>query len=378
MGRMAPAPERVVTFRPRTVLTVAGILISLAIVLWVAWVARRVLVWTLIAVFLALALNPAVDGLQRRGLQRRGAAAAVVYVVAVLALVGLLALFVPTLVQQVDDLVQAAPGYVRDLTHGRGPFGFLETKYHIVDRLEHTVSQGGGTKLLGGASAALDVTRSIVTFITAAVTIAFLTFFMLLYGPEMLDRGFALLPAHSRPRWRHVAQEVYRTVGGYVTGNLFISVIAGGATTLVLLLLGIPFAVALGVLVAVLDLIPLAGATLAAIVVTLVALTQSLTDAVIVVVFFIVYQQVENHLLQPLVYGRTVKLSPLVILVSVLIGAEVAGIVGALSAIPIAGSIQIVLADLLQHRRPPAEPPSGEEASADGGAGVAPTKPVAP
>jgi predicted PurR-regulated permease PerM len=350
---MLPAPERVVTFRPRTVLTVAGLLLGLAIALWVIWVARRVLIWTLIALFLALALSPAVDALQRRGLRRRGAAAGVVYLVALLVLAGLLALFIPTLVQQVEDLVQATPGYVRDLTSGRGPLGFLQTKYHVVDRVQAAVNANGsgGNRILGGASTALDVTRSVVTFVAGVVTIAFMTFFMLLEGPNWVERFYGLMPEDARPRLRGIAHEIQRTVGGYVTGNLLISLIAGLATTVVLFAFGVPFAVALGLLVAVLDLIPLAGATLGAIVVTLVALTQSLTDAIVVLAFFIVYQQLENHLLQPLVYGRTVELSPLAILISVLIGAEVAGVVGALCAIPIAGTIQILLVDWQRHRR---------------------------
>jgi predicted PurR-regulated permease PerM len=150
-----------------------------------------------------------------------------------------------------------------------------------------------------------------------------------------------------------MAGEIANTIGGYVTGNLLISVIAGFLTTIVLLIVGVPFALALGLLVAILDLIPLAGATLGAIVVTLVALTDSVTSALIVLAWFVVYQQLENHLLQPIVYGRTVKLSPLAILVSVLIGAEVAGVIGALGAIPVAGTIQILISDWLQHRRPP-------------------------
>src|SRR5205085_5918431 len=145
--------------------------------------------------------------------------------------------------------------------------------------------------------------------------------------------------------------DIYETVGGYVTGNLLISVIAGGSTTIVLVALGVPFAIALGLLVAILDLIPLAGATLALIVVGAVAFLHSIVAGIVVVVFFIVYQQVENHLLQPIVYGRTVQLSPLVVLIAVLIGAELAGILGALGAIPVAGAIQVLIVDWLRHRR---------------------------
>jgi predicted PurR-regulated permease PerM len=183
------------------------------------------------------------------------------------------------------------------------------------------------------------------------VTIAFMTFFMLLEGPNWMQRFYGLLPDHSRPRWQRVGTDIYRTVGGYVTGNLLISLIAGAASTVVLLVLGVPYAVALGVLVAILDLIPLAGATLAAIIVTTVAFLTSIPAGIIVLIFFIVYQQVENHVLQPLVYSRTVQLSPLAVLISVLIGAKIAGVLGALAAIPVAGTIQVLLLTWFQIRR---------------------------
>src|SRR4051812_40175177 len=120
--------ERVVTFRPRTIVTVALLIVGVAVVLWVVWVSRRVLIWTFVSAFLAVALSPAVDAIQRRGLSRRGAAAAVVYLVMIVIIAGLGALFIPTLVKQVNDLVDAAPGYVHDLTAGPGPPGFLRTK----------------------------------------------------------------------------------------------------------------------------------------------------------------------------------------------------------------------------------------------------------
>ena len=136
-----------------------------------------------------------------------------------------------------------------------------------------------------------------------------------------------------------------------MTGNLLISLIAGASATLVLLLMGVPYAVALGLLVAVLDLIPLAGATIAGIVVVGVSFLHSIPAGIVVAVFVIVYQQVENHFLQPVIYGRTVQLSPLVVLISVLVGAELAGILGALAAIPVAGSIQVLVRDLIAQRQ---------------------------
>jgi predicted PurR-regulated permease PerM len=136
-------------------------------------------------------------------------------------------------------------------------------------------------------------------------------------------------------------------------------VIAGTSSAIVLAIMGVPFPVALGLLVAILDLVPLAGATLAGIVLAAVGFLTSVTAGIVVVAFFVIYQQVENHVLQPLVYGRTVQLSPLVVLIAILIGAEVAGVLGALGAIPIAGTIQILLVDWLRHRRTEASPNGG-------------------
>jgi predicted PurR-regulated permease PerM len=169
------------------------------------------------------------------------------------------------------------------------------------------------------------------------------------------------LPEHQQPRWRAVGHDIYRTVGGYVNGNLLISLIAGVSSGVVLFIVGVPYAVALGLVVALLDLIPLAGATIAAIVVVLVAVAANgVTAGIIVGVFFVVYQQVENHILQPIVYGRTVQLSPLAVLIAVLVGAEVAGVLGALGAIPVAGAIQVLLVDWQRHRRSGAiETPAG-------------------
>ena len=344
-------PERMVRFRLRTVLSLLVIIISVAVLLEVIWIARHVLTWIVISLFLALALNPAVEWLQRRrGLKRRGAAAAVAYLLALGFFVAIGFTFVPTLVHQVNDFVNKLPDYSHDVTHGRGRLGFLETKYHIQERIRKAVSEGGATKVLGLSGVALTVAKSVISIVVASITILFMTYFMLLEGPSWVERFFGLLPERSRPRWRRVAHEIYRTVGGYVTGNLLISLVAGGLTTIVLLVLGVPYAVALGLIVAILDLIPLAGATIAAILIGVVAFIHSIPAGIIVVVFFIVYQQVENHVLQPLVYGRTVQLSPLVVLISILIGAELAGIIGALGAIPVAGSIQVVLNDWRAHR----------------------------
>jgi predicted PurR-regulated permease PerM len=343
--------ERVVRFRATTILTVLALTIAVVLLLQLVWVARQVLTWLLIAIFLALALNPLVEWFQRHGIRQRGLASALTFILALAAIVGLSALFIPTLVSEANGFVRAFPDYVRDITEGRGQLGRLADRYDLVERLQMSVQEGGASRVLGLSSTALAVTKSIVTLIVAVVTIAFMTFFMLLEGPKWLEQIYSVLPGESRDRWRGVGNKIYRTVGGYVSGNLFISLIAGSATTVLLLILGVPYAFALGLLVAILDLIPLAGATLAAIIVSSIAFLDGTLNGIIVLVFFVLYQQLENHVLQPLVYSRTVQLSPLAILISVLIGAELAGVVGALAAIPVAGTLQVLVLAGLEERR---------------------------
>ena len=303
--------ERLVRFRPRAILVVLGIILAGVVLIEIVQAAQGVLIWIFVALFLALALNPAVEWLLAHGVKRRGTAVAITVVGAIVVIAAVAATIVPTIVAQVNDFVDEVPGYVADLSAGRGPLGFLEREYEITDRVREALSEAGASGVLGLSDTALAVTKGVVTAVVATVTIVFLTLFMLLEGPAWMERIYSLLPEEKQPRWRAVGQDIYRTIGGYVTGNLSISVIAGVVSTIVFLAVGVPYAFALGLLVAILDLIPMAGATIAAIVVTTVAFLDSTTSGVIVLIFFIVYQQLENHVLQPVVYGRTVQLSPL-------------------------------------------------------------------
>jgi predicted PurR-regulated permease PerM len=343
--------ERIVRFPVKTILTVLGLIVVVWALVHLISIARSVIVYVLIAIFLTLAINPLVAWLMRRGVHSRGIASGIACLLVLIGIAAIGFAFIPTLVHNVNNFVDAVPGYVHDLTKGKGRLGFLETKYHVVERLEKYVKHGGAKKLLGLSGAAVSVTKGVLNFIVGAVTVAFLTFFMLLEGPAWMERIYGLMSPESQTRWRSVGHDIYRQVGGYVTGNLVISLIAGSLTTFVLLPLGVPYAVALGLLVGLLDLIPLVGATIAAVIVAAVAFLHSILAGIVVIVFFIVYQQVENHILQPLVYHRTVALSPLAILVSVLLGAELAGVLGALAAIPVAGAIQVLILDFLRARR---------------------------
>jgi predicted PurR-regulated permease PerM len=348
---MAEPPERVVSFRPRTILVVLGVTILVFVGLALVYLAWHVITWILIAVFLAAALNPAVQYLEHRGV-RRGAAAGLVFFAALLAMTGLGFLVIPPLVDQVRKFIEAVPDLIADVTAGRGPLGFLERDYGITEKVRRAIEERGAGGVLGLTEPAVAIARSVVTAVVGVVTVAFLTFFMLLEGPRTVDRFLGVLPPTTATRWRRVGGDIYRTIGGYVTGNLAISLIAGMASAIVLFAVGSGYAVALGLVVALLDLIPLAGATIAAVAVSVVVLVElGWVQAVIVAVFFVLYQQLENHLLQPLIYGRTVQLSPLAVLVAVLIGAELAGVLGALAAIPVAGSLQAIGREALEYAR---------------------------
>ncbi len=349
--------ERVVRFSVRTVFAVIALVIAAWALLTMIAVTRGVITWLLVALFMAMALNPLVDWFMRHGVKKRGHAVGITSVITLLAIAAIGYAFIPTLVGQVNDFVQAVPGYVDDVTKGKGRFGFLETKYHIVEKIREQVKSGGASKVLGLTGAAITITKSVISLVIATITIAFLTFFMLLEGPMWMERVYGLIPEGSQARWRKIGRDIYRNVGGYVTGNLAISLIAGTLTTIVLLALGVPFAVALGVIVAILDLIPLAGATMAGVVIGTVAFLHSIPAGIIVVAFFVVYQQIENHFLQPVIYSKTVQLSPLVVLIAILLGAKLAGILGALGAIPVAGAIQVLLMDWHQNRKARAPAP---------------------
>jgi predicted PurR-regulated permease PerM len=354
--RSAPvAEERWIRVRARTVAMAAVVFFSVALAfvvgIQVLMLARTVLTWILISIFLALAINPLVEWIRRRGVPHRLVAVLIAFTIVLGSLAAVLAVFVPPLVTEVNEFADSVPGYVEDLTAGRGPLGFLESDYQVVERVTEALEGGAVERAFDASGFAVSLTKSILSLIAAIVAILFMTLFMLLEGPTWLERFYALFPAEKEPRWRRVGRQVYRTVGGYVAGNLIISVIAGVTSGTLLALLGVPYAAALGLLVALLDLVPLAGATVAAVIVTTVAFLTGTAEGLVVLVFFIVYQQIENHILQPLVYGRTVKLSPLAVLIAVLIGAQLAGILGALAAIPVAGTIQVVLADVLRERK---------------------------
>jgi predicted PurR-regulated permease PerM len=335
----------------RIFLTVA----ALAALLYFLYLIRSVIELLLIAVFLAVALGPAVDFFSRRGL-RRAPAILVVYVLIASSIVGVGLLVVPPIVNQVQDLADNIPHYIDDLRKNKTVRKY-DQRYHIGDKLKKEATKLPA-KLGDAASTLQSVTVGVFSAIVKLVTVLTMTFFLLLEGGDLFRLMLARAPPERAQRIRKVSGDVYRAVAGYVAGNLLISVIAGTITYITLSILGVPFAVPLAVLMAFLDLIPLVGATLGAIIIGIVTAFHDFPTATIVwVVVAIVYQQVENNVIQPVVYRRTVDVRPLFVIVAILIGSELLGVLGALVAIPVAAAVQIVVRDVIPWGRPP-EPPA--------------------
>jgi len=320
------------------------LLLGVAVVLGaLTWALHTILIQLVVAVVLAMALEPLVRVFEQRGL-RRGAAVGVTFSLVAVVLVVFAYLLFDPLVSELTRFANDLPRLTRELTHGQGRLGFLENRYHIVERARDAVQGHGAT---GAAGQVLGTATGVVQTAAGIVFVAFLTLFVQLGGRQWFDSAVALVPAAQRPRVRRAGAGVAEAVGGYVSGNLLISVIAGSVATAVLVATGVPYAVPLGLLVAVFDLIPLVGATVATVIVGAVSLTQGVGTALIVVGAMILYQQIENHTLQQLVYHRTVQLSALAISVAVAAGAELGGVLGALLGIPVAGAIKVVGGELI-------------------------------
>jgi predicted PurR-regulated permease PerM len=336
--------------------TLAALAFGGVLLLLLAQAIRGVLTQLVIAIVLAMALEPLVKLFERRGL-RRGAAVAVTFSLAVLTVALFAWLLIPPLVRETTHFIRDAPVLLQQLSHGQGRLGFLESRFQVVEHARAAVAGHDAADVIGSGGPAVGVIRDVVATGAAVVAVAFLTLFVSLGGRGWFEAFLDVLPPTAQARLRRTGSGIAGAVGGYVAGNLLISVVAGMVTTLILLATGVPFAVPLGLVVAIFDLIPLVGATIGAVVVAAVALTQGVPTMAIVVAGMILYQQVENHTLQPLIYHRTVQLSPLAIAVSVAAGAELGGVIGALLGIPAAGAIKVVTRELVAWRRGQDAPP---------------------
>ncbi len=335
----------------RSVLKVLTLILLFSIGVMAAYTARRELIWIATAFFIAVALNPAVDYISRFMPKRsRGLAAGSVFLVVILLFAFLLTALVPPLVKQSDQLIRNFPRYTDQVVNGNSFVSQKVRDYKLVDRVKqsqdqivHYASSAGGSFI--------GIVGGIFSSFAAGLTIFILSLFMLLEGPSWVSSFWKSVPASRRKHAQTLAGQMYDAVTGYVTGNLLTSLLAIILTASTLAIIRVPYAIPLGIIVGLFDLLPLVGATIGAVIVVLAALFVSPASAIIMVIFFTIYQQIENHILQPLIYGRTVQMSPLLVLVSVLIGAGVGGILGAIVAVPVGASVQILVRDLAAARQ---------------------------
>ena len=321
----------------RATLTVAAVLLLLL----AAWTVRSILLLVLVSTVLAAGLDPQVRWLQRHRVSRPWA----VTMIGVLS-VGFLALFawlvIPNAIRQVQELARDFPGYLERLRTSTGALGSLEARYHISERLEQASSRLPDLAIGKFPS----ITAGVGSVIANTLTVAILTIYFLLG----LERGHAtaseLVAGEHADRNRRILDESLDRIGGYVSGNIFISIIAGTLAFVVLELLGVPFAAALGVWVAIADLIPGVGAMIGAVVCVIVALFSSVGDGIAVAIFFVVYQRFENYVILPRVMTKAIDLSAPTVIVTLLIGSALAGLAGALIALPIVAALKVVIREI--------------------------------
>jgi predicted PurR-regulated permease PerM len=341
---------------------------------------RDVLLLIVVAGFLAVILNPLVVALQHWKIRRRGWAVTVVTFWGLLVFLGLLLLFGLPLVNAITHLANSLPAYVSKAEHGQGWIGHLVRRYHVQHWIQSNVPRlidfGRGL-----ASPALSVGKGAFSLVIALLTIFVLTLLLLLQGPKMRETLLNNMTPARAERYSQIAREVNRSVTGYMLGNILTSIIAGAVVLVTLIILRVPFPYLWALWVALVDFLPMIGGALAGIPTVLFAAgAESLTAGIITLVVFLVYTQIENHILNPIVMSRTVKVNPLLVLLSILVGASIGSWIGgifgafvaALLAIPAAGAIQVLVREIWQSTASrPADPVAAVQRAAPDHSGSA-------
>ncbi|MER7361479.1 AI-2E family transporter [Nonomuraea wenchangensis] len=304
------------------------------------------IILVVVAMFLAVGLNPAVEALQRRGLARR-AAISIVFIGVIVAFVLFGLAIVPPVGRELADFVAAVPGYVNELSN-HPTLRQLDADYQIIPQVAQFVTTVLGPSLATGImGASLVVLDGVFTTVTLLVLMLYFLGSLHTIKAYMLK----LVPASRRERTSAISEEILTGIGGYVAGNVLISVIAGVVTWIFLSIVDVRYALALALIVALTDLIPLVGATIGAVVVSAVALLQSVPAGIACAIFFIIYQQIENYLIYPRVMKRSVDVTPAVTVIAALFGGALLGIVGALLAIPVAAAIALIIREVVIPRQ---------------------------
>lgn len=337
-----------------------------ALVVVVGWVLRSLLLEAIVALFIAVLLSPLVRFLVRHG-WRRGWATTMIFLAGLITFGAIVTAFASPLVSGIQHLAHSLPALVRHAENGKGPLGRFLVRIHLT----HWVRQNAPHALASIAKSlrpakALSVGSAALSTLVRLVTIAMLTLFLLLEGPILRSSFLSFFAPQTALRVARVYRDATNAVTGYVAGNLATSIIAGVVVGVSLSILGVPYAILLGTWVGLIDLLPLVGGLLAGIPVVTIAAFHSLNALIVMVVVFLAYQQIENHILNPLIMSRTMRLSPLAILISVLFGADLGGwvgaglgsFVGALIGIPVGATIQLMIREIRKG-------PTAEEAAQD-------------
>ncbi len=312
--------------------------------------AREVIILIVVALFLAVGLNPAVEAIERVGLKRQWAV--------LLVFLGLVGCFVGFGFAIVPPLSEQVSAFIHNLTSGNGYIEQLQNnprlqdwdhRYHLLEKAKKALqSRDLGTQAANGV---LGVGQVVISGVFSTLTVLILTLYFLSSLPNITGFMYRLAPRSRRARVALLGDEILTRIGGYVAGNLLISLIAGVSSYIVLLIANVPYALALALVVAIMDLIPLVGATIGAILVTAVAFFSGLWTGVAVAIFFAVYQQVENYIIQPRVMKRSVDVQPAVTIIAALIGGTLLGMIGALLAIPAAAAFALILREVVVPRQ---------------------------
>ncbi|MGK2957047.1 MAG: AI-2E family transporter [Acidimicrobiales bacterium] len=336
----------------RTIAASIAMVCATLVVLLILREITRVIAWVLVAGFVAVVLAPAVDMAKKHLHLPRAPATGLVFLVVLGLFGGMIYAFVRPVIDQVDTFLDTLPAVVEDAQQGRGTIGELVDRYNLSTVIAENRDKIQ-TQLTNAGSPALDVLRGIFNTFFSAITIVVLAFLLVLRGPQLGDTTLALIAPRHRERARLMGANTARAISGYMFGNLLISIVAGTSTYLLLLVLGVPYAGVIALFVAFADLIPMVGATLGAIPTIGLAFLHSTSAGIIALIFYIAYQQFENHVLQVTVMSKTVDVNPLTVIISVLVGIELFGFLGALLAIPAAGTVQVILRDLIKELRHP-------------------------
>lgn len=310
-----------------------------------------VLIFT--AFFLSLALNAPVHWIsqqlpgKRKG--SRSVATSISFLIVVIVLAGFIALVVPPAVRQVGNFVQAVPGYVDDLQDQDSPVGkFIrdndleDTINDLSDDVSNVVKNSGDT--------AVTTVSTVGSGIVSLLSVLVLTFMMLVEGPRWIAYGKKLLPGDKRTRVTKITRDMYKVVRGYVNGQVTLALVAALMILPAMVILNVPYAGALAAIVFLCGLVPMIGHYVGATIVTLVALIESPVSAILILAYYILYQQIENYVVQPRIQASATNMSPLLVFASVIIGVNLAGILGGIVAIPIAGCIRVLIIDYLQSK----------------------------